>query len=208
MPEQAPQPVTAIPHDLACPQCGYNLRGLHGYIVDCPECGARCDVAMLMTRQWTRPWFHAPGFSTVSYTVLWLVGAGFVGLLTPVLGQEMGASAGLGGVLVVTLLLACWVMTVRRACQWFGASEGLGLVAMAHVLFAGYLAGGIAVVVGLLHLLLGWTRFVTTPSGQMLTTVPLAVVIGALVVWLCRRGERFIAGRCIRRHLRGAAVTA
>ena len=207
MPERAPQPVTAIPHDVPCPQCGYNLRGLHGYIVDCPECGARCDVAMLMTRQWTGPWFRAPGFSLVSYAVLWLLGAAIVAVLTPVFVIDVGDAAMGVGVLLSTLLLVGWAVNVTRICRRFGVAEGLALVALAHVLFVGYSAGGVALVLGGLYLLFNFTVLIPA-FDYTLVTVPIVMVVGAGIVWACRRGERFIAGRCIRRHLRGAAVTA
>jgi len=52
-----------ILNDLACPQCQYNLRGLRGAFVICPECGLGCDVAQMIARQWMGPWYNAPGFT-------------------------------------------------------------------------------------------------------------------------------------------------
>ena len=45
MAETGEELVKAIQRDLLCPQCEYNLRGLYGDTVSCPECVAVCDVA-------------------------------------------------------------------------------------------------------------------------------------------------------------------
>jgi hypothetical protein len=44
----------AIPDDLFCPQCGYNLRGLTSD--RCPECGYSVDAARTLTSE--IPWVH------------------------------------------------------------------------------------------------------------------------------------------------------
>ncbi len=43
--------VNEIQQDLDCPHCEYNLRGLLGDVVSCPECGEICDVAKLVTAE-------------------------------------------------------------------------------------------------------------------------------------------------------------
>ena len=63
--------VREIQADLACPQCQYNLRGLRGEIVSCPECGARCDVARLIAARWEKPWYKAPLFNLLALPVAW-----------------------------------------------------------------------------------------------------------------------------------------
>lgn len=46
-------------HDVPCPKCGYNLRGLEGHT--CPECGCGFDVQSLrvigLEESWLRVWF-------------------------------------------------------------------------------------------------------------------------------------------------------
>ena len=37
--------------ELACPNCGYALRGLSGPVRTCPECGHDWDVLQLVTRR-------------------------------------------------------------------------------------------------------------------------------------------------------------
>ena len=53
--EATPDAVEAIQRDLACPACGYNLRGLTGDVIPCPECGTDVDIARLVTQKWTKP---------------------------------------------------------------------------------------------------------------------------------------------------------
>ena len=43
--------IDEIRQDLACPDCQYNLRGLIGAIVSCPECGMTVNVGELVTHQ-------------------------------------------------------------------------------------------------------------------------------------------------------------
>ena len=65
------QLVDEIRFDLACPNCEYNLRGLSGAEVSCPECGTLCNVAQLVSRRWTRPWWNAPHFNRVIVPAAW-----------------------------------------------------------------------------------------------------------------------------------------
>ena len=56
--------------DVACPGCEYNLRGLYGPVVSCPECGLTCDVAKLVQQKWEKSWQHAPKFHVVTGSVI------------------------------------------------------------------------------------------------------------------------------------------
>ena len=64
--------VDAIRQDLECPNCRYNLRGLIGAVVTCPECGNNCDVAHLVANRWRKAWFRAPGFNRLVLPIGWL----------------------------------------------------------------------------------------------------------------------------------------
>jgi hypothetical protein len=56
MARSGPAQVAELQQDLPCPQCDYNLRGLRGVVVQCPECGATFDVARLIAQRWRGPW--------------------------------------------------------------------------------------------------------------------------------------------------------
>jgi hypothetical protein len=71
--------VDQIRQDLACPGCQYNLRGLSGVRVTCPECGQGINIAQLIARKWTGAWYRAPGYSRVFFTRAARVGLGGVG---------------------------------------------------------------------------------------------------------------------------------
>ncbi|MCG8509202.1 MAG: hypothetical protein MI741_08225, partial [Rhodospirillales bacterium] len=58
-------PINTLERDLACPNCDYNLRGLPGPVVACPECGCKCDIPKLITARWNKPWYRAPKFNIV-----------------------------------------------------------------------------------------------------------------------------------------------
>ena len=61
-----------------CPNCQYNLRGLIGREVECPECGHRCNLAELVKVKWDKPWYKAPGYDKLCLPV-------YVIILVPVL---------------------------------------------------------------------------------------------------------------------------
>jgi hypothetical protein len=44
----------ALEHDLPCPNCGYNLRGLSGDPVRCPECGVHTAVSLATRSEYAR----------------------------------------------------------------------------------------------------------------------------------------------------------
>ena len=188
----------AIQQDLACPQCEYNLRGLSGAIVTCPECGTRCDAAEAISRKWTGPWFRAPGFLGLSSPVAVL----FVyGLMTFVclfnyhslsdLFREWWWQV-LTGLGVVT-----WIALLVTAVRRFGSLNGIWLSLLGHILFATYVVGlFVAIsVLGMMVVLIGEIDAASVGRGAL-------ALLGALVlVILARLGERFMARRCIRQYL-------
>ena len=188
--------VEEIRQDIACPQCEYNLRGLRGDVVQCPECGMNCDVVELIERRWTKPWWTAPGFNRLVVPVV-------VATIDPMLLSVLMV-ARQGSVMIVplagTVVLFGWLYLMFRI-GLRGGTEAVLLSLLAHLIFVGYVIG----VYGCIAMII---RMVGMVLNQMLSLQLLgaAVVAGLLValVWGCRRGERFIAGRCIRRYLAAA----
>ncbi len=190
--------VDEIRHDIACPGCEYNLRGLRGAVITCPECGHRCDIAQLVTRKWTKPWYIAPGLATLQAPAVWL---GTIPLLlmfsVPLLmiDQSVRAVAFSASAL---LALSVWGWLLSRAWRLFGGPEGLLLSLLQHAILIGYF-GGMIVSLGapfglFASLFLGF-QFVAMLNGAALIA-GVSAMVGAYIA------DRFTARRCIQRYLR------
>ncbi len=196
--------VATILRDIGCPACGYNLRGLHGPIVECPECGQRCDVPRMVAARWTGPWWKAPGFNTVLMPTVWLL-VSFISMT--IVSLVLDSAAAIVAIPLVFLgLLAFLGFLLWRAWQLFASMRGVWLALLGHVIFAGYGVGVIGAVGFILVIILTlidvWDR--TSLTWEQAWVVGLNLLFALLcgvVTWLCRRGERFIAGQCIKRYL-------
>ena len=183
--------VRDIQRDLECPQCEYNLRGLRGHVVSCPECGETCDVAKLIILRWTTPWYRVPGLSIVFMPTAWVaIGLIVVPLLIFRLHFDETALTG-----YALILLTGWVWLMSRAWHLFQSAEGIYLALASHVVLAGYILGLVGVLGGVIRAF--------TPSGDLLFKVAWALIAVALalVFWQCRKAEEFIGKRCLRRYL-------
>ena len=188
MAETGEELVEAIQRDLACPQCEYNLRGLYGAVVSCPECGAECDIAKLVSLRWTKPWHQAPGLNIVFLPTAWSVG----GLLGVPLALRVGLMEGTACSLI---WLTVWVWLLWRAWGLFQSAEGVYLALASHALFAGY-------VLGIGGFVIAMSEVVEYPDlATQIAIAACAVVVTTLLLWSCRWFHRFIAKRCIRRYL-------
>ena len=181
--------IDEIQNDVACPACQYNLRGLRGAVVNCPECGRECDIAEIIRRRWDKPWYLAPGMNTVNMPVAVAVASCIVLPMFRLSTHDGGLLGGLGVIVFPMLALVVWGAFLYRAWLLFDSAEGVGLALLAHVILAVYLAGVVAVVFTI-------ATVFSDDLHYLLVTLP---VIGLGV--LGRVGERFIAGRCIRRYL-------
>lgn len=184
--------------DIACPRCEYNLRGLVGPVVVCPECGLESDVPELAARRWDKPWYKAPGFNTLIWPAFcgWL----WVFFVLPVTAVTIGDQT--ATVTIGLLGLAVWAGLMYRAYRVFDEALAVGLALAGHLLVAGFVAG----VFGLIWSVIAAVVYVLNPPARvelsdMGVWVVLTGVWGALL-WVCRRVERRIAGACIRRYLR------
>jgi hypothetical protein len=166
--------------------------------VRCPECGQVCDITELITRRWTQPWWEAPGFNRLIMPLTTLVLGLVCGIpLSAVLINRAGATGALPALLGAGLFVSWLALLTRLHAR--GGTESLLLALLAHVLFAGYLVGCVGLIVAALKLLSTTPR--SGPSTYMISCTLIGVF--ATVLWACRRGERFIASRCIRRYIAG-----
>ena len=176
--------------DVVCPSCRYNLHGLPGAIVTCPECGAECDVLAMLTRSWFGPWHQAPGFSNLLTPVVWWYCLGIVTLVAWLAGAVAGA-------VVTPLTITIWLLHLWRCCSVFPGTRGVWLSLLVHVMLAGCLAT-IFWPIRLAGDALDDAR--TAVAGLWLLLSPVA----AFAMWVvCRKGQKWIAGICIRHYLDG-----
>jgi hypothetical protein len=190
---QAPKnQVDQIREDLACPDCQYNLRGLSGTFVSCPECGMTVDVAQLVTQQWTRPWHKAPGYNRLAYPiVIAAMGLPFAMVIGINMKSEYGA-----GVLVTIVLLIALLVTI-----WIARKDGYE--AWVHCVFlippviGGYLTCVFVIIGAVVNLVSAIES--GDLAGFFLSVMMVLGAIGAF--WGCRKLDRYIAGRCIARYL-------
>lgn len=185
--------VQTILRDIACPSCEYNLRGLSGPVVTCPECGAASDLAKLVTAKWEKPWYRAPGLNRV-FMPIFVAVLGLLGV--PIVGGFSSEPA-LFVPVVATVALGTWVAALIWAGRMFSGIEGYALALLSHALLAGYMLSVFGTVAVVILAISAWS------DGNALLAVlrgGLAVVLLA-ILWPCRRGEKFIAYRCIRRYL-------
>lgn len=199
VPQQQPNPhVEALRQDLGCPSCGYNLRGLTGAVVNCPECGHKCDVAEMITRKWTGPWYRAPGLTYIERPSVAPFVAGFALLiLSPSTGRWLQdlllflISAGV-------IMLGVWAGTMVLVWQRIGGWSGVPLVLVGHLVMLTYLVGIIGVVTTGAMLIHSWSSNV---SGLFFLKALSLLILFMLLLWAGWHGERWLAKQCIQRYL-------
>jgi hypothetical protein len=192
--------VAQIREELSCPQCGYSLRGVPGDVGTCPECGVECDLTRMIVNQWTGPWYHAPKFNQV-LAPLATVSFGVWGVLI-VFAIELGLqrtptyTALAAGVLAVAWMWLTWRL---RNLMLDGAAMSLAL--LAHGIFAGYIVSLVGII---------WLIWLAITAGSWMVAAPSLVSVLPLVglAWAGRRGEKYIAQRCIRQYLVDVAKPA
>ncbi|MHC4989540.1 MAG: hypothetical protein ACYTGC_01040, partial [Planctomycetota bacterium] len=191
----SPPLIDRVADDLACPGCGYSLRGLQGVVVTCPECGSPCDRASMITGRWRGPWHKAPGFSRLLWPVTWGFMLGLVTLFTAASGSH-----GRQTLALLVLAVGGWIALLVMVRRDLRNGLAIPLALLAHLLLFGYLAGVLAIVLAVVRIgLLGWPRGTTGLANVLVWG---AVIVASVVwMWACRRGERFIAQQCIREHL-------
>ena len=184
--------VDEIRQDLACPDCQYNLRGLIGAVISCPECGMTVNVGELVTHQWTRPWHKAPGYNRLAYPfMIALVGSVFAMLI----GARMESFNLIYGLVALALLTA--LTTMIWITRENGYEAGLHCLVLIPLVIVGYLAS-LLVLVGGVIAALGYVLSLHIPGIFFSGIISVCAAGG---VWISRKADRYIAGRCIARYL-------
>lgn len=187
---------------VACPNCGYALRGLSGSEITCPECGLRIDLAALVHHR-AIDRFDNPAYVELARPAMTLAaGVVVTGIVFWLAGGFRPDSFWI--MLVPGALLFAWMVQLARALATADRAA-VGLLALLHVVYmvgAPLVLGGIATVVvsliGLVH------AVGDNSTGAMLRTLGLAVgaavvTIGGLLI--LRRLDRMAGRKCLRRQL-------
>ena len=133
-------PVAQLREELACPRCEYSLKGRTGDLVTCPECGLQCDVARLITSQWTGPWYRAPGFNRIIVPVAWPAVGMWVVLLIHV-WEIAGGRPPLFTLLSLATVLGGWLRSLWQIRNQMPGGRAMLLSGLAHLVFVGYFLG-------------------------------------------------------------------
>jgi len=133
-----------------CPSCGYDLRGLEGDAVTCPECGQRVDLVVLDRIVRTQN-EHVPGVSDLNFATYQLVF--LVLIIVPVLlaSESKAVAAMLVTLLLGSLLVGYCIAVVRvmrkhpdAGLRWLALlMHLLNLVAILTVIVMAVLAGAV-----------------------------------------------------------------
>jgi len=204
-----------ITQNLPCPGCGYNLRGLTGDLVICPECGRSCDVlALIKEKQSERAWAtfqgKPPGYDpAVLPAMLLLLSPAPAGYLAAaalaffliVIWPAFEASdpAFVATALITVVTAFTWVWLLYRVWRRWPGRRGLFLSLLGHAVLVGSVAvplfGIICAVIWIVAGSMDNLAVCAMGAGVILV----AVLIGVGVL----QGERYMQRQCVRRHQRG-----
>jgi hypothetical protein len=183
MSEQEPKPSRPPAQeegDAFCLECGYNLRGLSGYVLRCPECGATNPGADVeMPEELLRK--HLGNLRTVPLNCAALSLVGIV-LGLPALALSIVLPIMFIGAALVLIFWVTTMLRFRSACQvrpgWavaFAIFQLLGLALLAAII-AGSFAGFAAV---------AWVADNWLPAEGNARTVALVLLFGILLLSIC-----------------------
>ncbi|MFG0247885.1 MAG: hypothetical protein ACF8OB_03285 [Phycisphaeraceae bacterium JB051] len=194
-----PSAIEQVLEDIHCPNCEYNLRGLLGNEVDCPECGNRCNITELVSMKWTKPWYKAPGFNAMSIPALVAVTT-FI-LIT---SQAFRMNSAPVTRLLSTVSILVWIGSFYIPYKRFDSMKGVWLALLMHATFLGMMTSLITIaisglaLIGLLYDLLSFQSQFT--FEEMI--IPFLIFLCCIIFWGCRRSEKYIAKQCIDRYLK------
>ncbi len=190
MPESAPQTKASAPldRDLYCLQCEYNLRGLSGDPVRCPECG-RLNKRVELVNRFGTPERRLTDLRLALHDLTF--GAGLLLVVGPVLMVVTFVALGVAGLLVgLLLVLFLGVMVygpledIRKLCEEPGWGRPLLMYQLARF----------CMVVILLGLWVGSTTVAWLFVARVVTHRDLALAIsaglGLLVTGTCALASR------------------
>jgi predicted hydrolase (HD superfamily) len=196
----------ALDANIACPACGYLLRGLRGLDITCPECGRECDVieaASLRRSDWSScpPYARMQALAICFYIIV-------VPVTVSVMAAIMTGTAASPAPMAVALsaMVATggwWLWSFSRAAGALPGQRGVWALLLLHALIPAYIAAAacamLAVTLLLVLIFAAMRSQWWAVAGQ---SALFAVAAGGLMCgWLAYRADQWIGRACLRHHL-------
>jgi len=189
-----------IQGDLACPSCQYNLRGLRGETVQCPECGMNVNVAHLIAQRWQIAWNKAPGYTKIAGPVLSAAVVTFVSLpFLMIVVDRAGYIPAQAVITVLSIVLGftlIWLYQIWRIYVTLDGIWGVRMCLVAHLVLAGYVVCSWGSLI-----FLGYTVFGNMFIAFRAVTLLIAVGLAVSLVYLFR-ADKALGTAMIARYLR------
>lgn len=179
-----------ISTDVACPHCQYNLRGLAGPIVNCPECGVEVNVHKLTNSRAARRMALRMELAMMPAGVLVLVSGplALIGMVA-MAGSYDSEGQPWGALLVLTGLLL-WAGSVHRMVRRFGAA-GAPLIVGGHASLCLSIFGFLLCIIGAVSMIVLFVG--TEPLWRLMPVAALAA--GAIMITAAARVDRWLRKR-------------
>lgn len=191
-----PSAIEEVLRDVYCPDCQYNLRGLLGNDVKCPECGRTCDIAELVSIQWTKPWYKAPYFNMLCLPLYFGILSIFV---VPIVSIAISNFQTQQAMLLMSF--AGWLACLHVPYRIFKSMFGVWLSLMLHGAFIGLMGGSFTIVICFVTIFVSPSYRPSQKDYTWLFVCLLLIAIGLLVIWLSRKAEKYVAQQCINQYL-------
>jgi hypothetical protein len=191
-----PSAIEQVLQDVYCPNCQYNLRGMLGNDVQCPECGEACDIAKLVAIQWTKPWHKAPYFNKLCLPLFFCI---LVMFALPVVAFTIADFR--MHYLFLLMCFAGWLACLAIPYHIFKSWVGVWLSLLLHASFAGLIGGAYTFVICSIWIFVEPSIRITKRDNKWLIIYAALIVLSLFVIWLSRKAEKFVARKCINRYL-------
>ena len=183
----------ALQEDLACPKCEYNLRGLYGDVVSCPECGEKVDVPQLQKILLNKKSLEIPGYKTLSMPGI------VVAIIILVLAIRYSFSEVLQYhaeqkyvILVVCEILSIiWLILMGRVWYVFRSMRGILLALVSHYIW-------VVAILKIIVVLFALVLLLASPFFKVEAATAVAVlIISGCLIWAASKVEKWVMRQCI-----------
>jgi predicted hydrolase (HD superfamily) len=195
--------------NIACPSCGYLLRGLRGRVIVCPECGRASDVvdAVVLRR---RDWSSCPPYARMlrpasCFLVILLMASSLV--MVRVMGVSGAAEMWGVPLAVIAVLTGCWAYLLARSAGALSGRDGTIALLVMHIIVPGYVIAVLAFPVAVFAIAAVLDAAWNINWIELAWWGPALVGAAALVggLWPLYRMDQWVGRTCLRHHLAEAA---